>query len=128
MCSGRRPSLSAPWACVSARTLARHEPSPVPPGGGVAAIRVSGLGRSPADTAGSDTAFSTMERKWDARGRSGPRIGVTGDTGSPGSHFVRHRGATHGGELLNADAQIADSFPHGEVVVTGHDTVGGCHV
>jgi uncharacterized protein YbjT (DUF2867 family) len=69
-----------------------------------------------------------MKRKGDTRGRSGPRIVVTGDAGFEGSHFLRHWLATHGGKVPNADARVVGSFAHREITVTGHDSVGGRYV
>jgi hypothetical protein len=69
-----------------------------------------------------------MARKRDARGRSGPRIGVAADAGFLWSRFVRHRLATHGGEVLNAEAQIVGSSQRRALTVTGQDSVGGRNV
>lgn len=69
-----------------------------------------------------------MARKRDARGRSGPRSGVAADAGFLGNQFVRHWLATHGGEALNAEAQVVGSSRRRELTIRGQDSVGGRYV
>jgi nucleoside-diphosphate-sugar epimerase len=86
-------------------------------GGFIGSHLAEGLARARHDVAVLD-GFST--------GRPGKLAAAPATEAADGD--VRHWLASHGGEVLNADARIVGSFPHREVTVTCHDSVGGRYV